>query len=253
MLRKIILIGGHINSGKNQFAKFLQEACGDDESNSNKKIVRQDLFAYSLKHWASNDFIKLSDLLNKISGEIMSQLPNKGCEHCVDRVHPIVEKLRFGYDNWFEYKTDITRTLLQIYGTEIMRHRVKDNYWAEDTKSRIKADQKSDIVIITDFRFPNEVETMQDDDWELYTIRMDRHGTDTNQQIAEHTSETSLDDYTSWSYIIQNDKETSLQQLKNMAKMVAEDILKSHERNLPWPVWCNMMNFSLKGETNASI
>jgi len=244
--KKVILVGGHINCGKNQFAKYLKEAYTELNETSNvDEDVRLDLFAYSLKHWASMDFINLGGILNNIADEIMSQLPLKGCSHCVERVEPIVNKLRFGYDNWFEDKTDITRTLLQTYGTEIMRQRVKDNYWAEDTKARLKGDTRGGVVIITDFRFPNEAESIRDDDWDLYTIRLDR-SVDTDKTIASHASETSLDEYTNWSYIVKNDGEATLEELKNMANMVAEDIMLNESRHIPWPVWVRVTGFGQK-------
>jgi len=235
--KKIILVGGHISSGKNQFAQYLKEADVFKEYGEN---IRLDMFAHSLKHWAANDFQNLSNVLNNIADEVLNQISSKGCQQCEKRIEieKVLKKLRFDYHNWFENKTEITRTLLQTYGTEIMRQHVKDNFWAEDTKSRIKADSNSKVVIITDFRFPNEAETIRDDDWDLYTIRIDRN-VNTAENIASHASETSLDDYTNWSYIVVNDVDTTLKQLSNMAQTVAKDIFYDEQQWLPWPIWIN--------------
>jgi hypothetical protein len=95
------------------------------------------------------------------------------------------------------------RTLLQWWGTEFRRS-VNENYWVDKLAERI-AEEKPEIAIITDMRFPNEMRFVQ-----KYgeAIRVDRPSLPPLQGAAGvHASELALanvpEDY--WDAIIKND------------------------------------------------
>jgi hypothetical protein len=148
-------------------------------------------------------------------------LPNDGV---MDNLLNLVNKLTITDENWFEKKTDITRTLLQIYGTQIFRGRVDDLFWIKQTKKRIeKAD--ADVVLITDVRFPNEIDyIVKSDDYDAYSIRINRK-LDRVGKEHEHDSETALDYYEEFSYMIDNN--STLENLKESAFGLVDDILTS--------------------------
>lgn len=223
-MKKVILISGKIHCGKNQFADYL----GKEFKNKGLK-VSEDLFAKTLKDNCKEDFRKLTNVLDNISEEIKATIGLFVDQRQVmlnpsilNNINKSVDKLKIKDDNWYEDKTDITRNILQLYGTEIFRKRVDDNYWVKQVKDRCIA-SNSDIIIITDCRFPNEITEMLCDEYEITTIRIVRN-INTQEQIASHDSETALDDWNEWNYIISNDD--SLNELKNSAKTVCDDILK---------------------------
>ena len=89
------------------------------------------------------------------------------------------------------------RTLMQYFGTEYRRAQ-DDQYWV---KKCMNSCSKSMLNIITDVRFPNEVKAIKDAGGVVVRIdRPDRPGV-SNQ---EHPSETALDGYLDWDYIIYN-------------------------------------------------
>ena len=126
-------------------------------------------------------------------------------------------------ENFYENKTDLTRILLQLYGTEIFRDRIDPDYWVKQTIERIKKTEES-VSIITDVRFPNEIE-MLDNDVELNTIviRVERN-IKRDGDKHEHESETALDNYVHYDYIVDNNG--SLEDLWNSASTIKDELFK---------------------------
>jgi len=119
---------------------------------------------------------------------------------------PEVDDYLNGVDD-IEYKTKIksrmaAREILQYFGTNVVR-KMYGNAWVNATIAKIRRDNKR-LAIITDARFPNEIEGVQQNGG--LTIRLLRNvaGKD------EHSSETALDNYPheSYSYIVDNKKHT---------------------------------------------
>lgn len=229
-MKKVLLFSGKMSSGKNQFADYIKEIY-----ESKGLGVISDLFAADLKEWSKNDFKGLSDVLNNLSSElqfaikVLSEnrksygIPDDGV---TDKLKQIASKLIIKDENWFEKKTDITRTLLQTYGTQIFRERVDTDFWMKRTKQRIE-EYNTDIVLITDVRFPNEIDFIANSDkYETYSVRINRPLNREGQQ-HEHISEIALDGYQEFSYIIENN--AGLSELKESAFALIEDIESMNE------------------------
>lgn len=100
------------------------------------------------------------------------------------------------------------RKILQLLGTEGGRDVIHPNIWVNATLGDIRPDDK---VIITDARFPNEVEGIKKKNGIVVRIiRPSKVSTST------HPSETSLNDYTNWDYVIVNDG--TLEELEEKVK-----------------------------------
>ena len=224
-MKYILLLSGKINSGKNQYAMYLKDVFEENGLN-----VKQDLYASDLKHYSVEDFKILGNVLqaqvDKISATIGSYF-NLTDNVSLDAQQAILDSLNeltFKDYNFYEDKTLITRTLLQLYGTDIARKRFDDQFWIKKMAERINNDTESDIIIITDVRFPNEIEDIYDyvNDCRIVPIRINRELNRTHV-INEHPSETALDDYQFWEYIVDNN--STLDELKLSSKYVANDIL----------------------------
>lgn len=91
------------------------------------------------------------------------------------------------------------RDAMQLIGTDLFR-KLKTNVWASATIKKISK-EKPHIAIITDCRFPNEVDTIKQSQGVI--IRLTRQYDDSN-----HTSETVLDrdkyDWANFDHIIHN-------------------------------------------------
>jgi hypothetical protein len=223
-MKYLILLSGKINSGKNQFATFLEE-----EFTKKGLKVKQDLYAADLKNYSYEDFKVLGEVLkNKVEaikatiGVYFSSKYGLPLE-IQSAVENMLNEFTYTKDNFYENKTDITRVLLQTYGTDIARKRFDDHFWIKKMAERVNGDRNTDVIIVTDVRFPNELEDIHDyvKGWRIIPIRIER---DIPRQeiMNEHISETALDDYNFWEYIVDNNgtleefKESSIALINNM-------------------------------------
>lgn len=221
-MKKVILVSGHMRTGKNQFAEYLQ-----DIFEEKGLTVSTDLFAKTLKDCCKEDFKSLSVVLDNLAEEL-KEIVNRYTDlkqlminpHPIQNIEKVIDKLKIKDHNWYEDKTDITRIILQIYGTEIFRKRVDDNWWVHQMKKRVLS-SSSDVIIITDTRFPNEITEMFDDNYETITVRIERN-INTKKYMASHASETSLDNWKEWNYIVENNG--TLRDLMSSAKTVVKDL-----------------------------
>lgn len=233
-MKKIILISGKIDSGKNTFAKFL----GEELKNNGNSVVF-DLFAKDVKDNCSEDFRELCQYINNEVRQIKGMVTNEfyklngllksyGIQNNISPKNILkkLSELTTNKNNFYEDKTDFARILLQIYGTDIFRNRVDDNYWIDRLKNRINSESHAQYIIITDVRFPNEINELYSDDWELIVINIKRNN---RNKHHNHTSETSLDGFTDYHYYIDNND--NIYTLKESAKKVFLDIIGCEENN----------------------
>ena len=121
------------------------------------------------------------------------------------------------YFGWTGVKDHEGRALLQLIGTTIMRSRYP-TYWAEIVAKFIDAVEELNyfqVVLIPDWRFINEYETVYDYanllNQEVITIRVNRYNEDgsifinpqMNEQQATHISECELDSFV-FDWVIEN-------------------------------------------------
>lgn len=172
--KKIIFISGKKRSGKGTVAKMLK-----------KILINADeiLFSSLVKQWTKEDFSILIKALNKIFKE------NNLSQYVTTNKH-------WGNGE----KSLISRLLLQIYGTNIFRNRIDSNFWIKKIEEKIIKSNKN-VFIISDVRFPNEIEYFAKRDFDVFTIRVERQGINNKD---EHESEKALDNYKNFDVIIEN-------------------------------------------------
>jgi len=224
-MKYLILVSGKLRSGKNQITEYMME-----EFVQQGRVPTQDLYAKDLKDYSKNDFKILGDVLRLKAETIKTNIgvyfdDKFGLPmHLKHQIYDLVDSITFNDDNFYEDKTDITRALLQLYGTDIARKRFDEQFWVKRLAERINK-SNSDVIMITDVRFPNEIEDIHDylDGWRVVPVRINRP-MDRSSAMNEHVSETALDDYKFWEYIVDN--VGTLDDLKDSAVGLVEDILK---------------------------
>lgn len=101
------------------------------------------------------------------------------------------------------------RTWMQWYGTDYARDCIDKNYWRERLAKWVDDNAgEVDFVLIPDARFPNEVEFTKGRGGKVLrverpTLAFLNEGT----EASKHYSETALDDYTGFDWVIKNDKD----------------------------------------------
>lgn len=222
-MKKIILVSGKLQSGKNTFANFLGKRLSEIGFN-----VSEDLFAKDLKNNCKNDFKSLNIAINEkvqYIEELLKYLELSEYQNVVDSVKRQLNEFKIVDENYYEDKTFITRCLLQIYGTEIFRNRVNENHWVDQVIERSKQ-SNTDFIIVTDVRFENEIDRVKElsnNEYEVITIRVERK-LERNSVMDLHPSENALDDYLTWDYIIDNN--SSLENLIESANTIIDYLKK---------------------------
>ena len=201
----IISITGKIGSGKDTVAQIIQECTPYHK--------------WEIQKWAG----KLKTIAEIISGIPKEKFEDQDFKYtnlpkCWDR------QVQSG-----RYKTTqsmTVRDLLQLLGTEAMRNGLHTNVWVNALMSdytpahylvgalETELSEESAVYpnwIITDTRFPNELEAVREQ--KGITIKVHRPGRKTDEKQAQHASEVALDHVTDWDYVISNDGDLS--DLKN--------------------------------------
>ena len=215
----LILVAGKMRTGKNTFAEMFQREC-DIKGYS----VKLDAFAAVLKEICSKEFIVLTDYLNHFAEEVKANVPiydDVRFDTVKRKINKVVNKIHTKDENWFEDKNDITRLILQVVGTNLFRKYVDDNFWIKEFLKKLK-DYSEKFVIVTDVRFPNEIDLPQKlvEDRTVISVKMER----VTKEKSNHLSETALDTYDWFDYTVQNDGDLEL--LRQSVHTIIKDIEK---------------------------
>lgn len=128
---------------------------------------------------------------------------------------------------WNALKDEKGRRFLQELGCTIRNY--DQNYWINLTVEEIKKRQntfKQDNFVVTDVRFLNEAKLLKDNNALL--IRIERPGL----KQDTHVSETELDDFGGFDYVIDNDK--TIDDLNNRLKnILSVEELHNENTNVP--------------------
>lgn len=221
---KIIGISGRKQSGKNTVAnmfsgKVLKDnvLVEDFRINSNGELEVKTENAYGQTGWG------IFDLTRKDQEFIEYTEPNVWpfvkLYHFADYLKAICVDL-FDLTHEQVYGTDdqkntatpygkTARDFLQYFGTDVMRN-IKDTVWVDYTISKILKD-KSELALIPDVRFPNEVDAIHEAGG--IVIRLTR-----DTKSSDHPCETALDyDNFNWDNfdIVVDNAEYSIEELYN--------------------------------------
>lgn len=94
------------------------------------------------------------------------------------------------------------RKLLQTIGTELFRRNIDDAVWVKSLWYRVKSDPLSNYVV-SDVRFPNEKQYLEENCPDFFTIKVKREGCDGSVGVKGHESE-AYDLETN--YVVENNK-----------------------------------------------
>jgi hypothetical protein len=93
--------------------------------------------------------------------------------------------------------------ILQVVGTDLFRQQFDADVWVKAVHRKILNNPQQSRWVITDVRFPNEADFIKEVLGGLI-CRVDREDRDLGGRDPNHPSETALDEYTDWDYILDN-------------------------------------------------
>lgn len=173
-MTQIIALSGRKQSGKSTSAEFIEYAL----SSCSKKI--------SYKTYSFADPLK-KDICINILGLTYEQ-----CYGTDEDKNTLTDL------EWNEKKLT-AREAMEIIGTDIFR-KLKNNVWVDATIKKIQQ-ENLDLAIIPDCRFPNEVDTILEQNG--YVIRLSRDPFNSNSN-SERALDSDKYDWNKFSYIIDN-------------------------------------------------
>lgn len=117
------------------------------------------------------------------------------------------------------------RDLLNSIGTDVVRKNIDEMFFIKRTIEDIEVfSYFSDVIIISDARFPSEITSIKEKFKNVYAIHVVRPNFDSglNSNQKTHVVETSLDNFDSYDYEITNDK--TLDELKEKVYKMLEEV-----------------------------
>lgn len=218
---KIIAFSGKKQSGKNTCANFIYSTYMAKLKISKKikindlgEIEVSDLLGkseyagiFKPEESLSDDFI-VQQAIKKIDPHVKlySFADPLKRDICIN-ILGLTQNQCYGSDEDKNSLTDIkwdnkvltARDVMQVVGTDILR-KMKPSVWTDATINKINKDQP-ELALITDCRFPNEVQCIKENNGVV--VRLDRKVYD-----SDHISENILDadtyDWSNFDYIINN-------------------------------------------------
>lgn len=190
----IIAISGKAQSGKDTVCKMIQYCIAYHNS---KAMCTQPYSVDGLQIYSTARLERNSKFFKFSFAEFLKQ----GAAGILDTNREAFEDIDFKNSEipWIKDKgKPITvRQFLQRFGTALRRE-FSEYFWA-DSILRFKSTLGS--IIIPDLRYKTELEAIKNKDPENIIIRVNRPGV----RLMDHPSETELDNYNGWDYVIEND------------------------------------------------
>jgi hypothetical protein len=207
--QRLIGVSGKMGSGKDTVGAIILALTSREFENFSYNTVSE-LICQNKMHLFTSDWSikKMADNLKRIAS-ILSGVP----------AH-MFESQDFKKSKMDPEWGDITyREFLQKIGTEALRNNLHTNVWCNSLFSNYVDSSK---WVVTDIRFPNEAESIKEHKGLLIRVNTTR-----DIVKSDHPSETSLDDYNGFDYVINNSSSILdlIYEVKNI--LVKEGIIKN--------------------------
>lgn len=124
-------------------------------------------------------------------------------------------------ENWNGREATKPRELLQQLGVELIKNKIDKNMLINRIKEDIKVyEYFFDTIIISDARFKEEIENIKTNN--TVVIKIEGKENKLTDEQKKHITETALDDYKNYDYIIENN--STKKELKKQIKKIMEEI-----------------------------
>lgn len=154
---------------------------------------------------------------------LTENLEKQGKKVCKIQVGQYIKYYAMKYFGWNGEEETKPRDLLIELGTEIIRKKIDPDFHIDRLIQDIKVlSYFYDTFVVSDIRFPVEIEKPKKEFDNVTTIKMIRNSDELNDAQKSHVTETGLDDFNSFDYVIEN--EGSLEELKEKAMKIVKEI-----------------------------
>ena len=154
---------------------------------------------------------------------LTENLEKQGKKVCKIQVGQYIKYYAMKYFGWDGEEETKPRDLLIELGTEIIRKKIDPDFHIDMLIQDIKVlSYFYDTFVVSDIRFPVEIEKPKKEFDNVTTIKMIRNSDELNDAQKSHVTETGLDSFNSFDYVIEN--EGSLEELKEKAMKIVKEI-----------------------------
>ena len=109
------------------------------------------------------------------------------------------------------------RELLQQLGVELIKKNINENMLINRIIEDIKVySYFYDYIVITDARFPNEIESIKKEFDNVISVRINRNIYSLDKKYQNHSTETGMDEYNNYDYVIDNNNDLKALEIKVM-------------------------------------
>lgn len=210
-MRTLIILSAKMQAGKDTLCDFMRGTLAQEYGVSSY----QSAYANEMKEGAIEDLAPIFTML----GEQREKLLQAGV------ATDLLDWMLVSRDRVFNKKTPVTRAALQSYG-DLFRRRVSDLHWVDRCLANLESSD-AEFLFITDARRVNEIECAvawaESHGIRPVTIRISRNSDQAGSSLT-HPSETALDDFKSWHYLVDNNG--TIEQLRDAATAILEELLE---------------------------
>ena len=128
--------------------------------------------------------------------------------------------------NWDGRDETKPRSLLQRLGTDIIRNKIDPNFFVKRLCDDIKVySYFFDVITVSDVRFPNEIDGPSAMFKDIIKIKIIRDNFVSNLTDVEkkHITETALDNYNDYDFVIHNDG--TISDLRKKVEKIVEELM----------------------------
>ena len=210
-MRTLIILSAKMQAGKDTLCDFMRGTLAQEYGVSSY----QSAYANELKEGTIEDLAPIFTML----GEQREKLLQAGV------ATDLLDWMLVSRDRVFNKKTPVTRAALQSYG-DLFRRRVSDLHWVDRCLADLESSD-AEFLLITDARRVNEIECAvawaESHGIRPVTLRISRNSDQAGSSLT-HPSETALDDFKSWHYLVDNNG--TIEQLRDAATAILEELLE---------------------------
>ncbi len=154
---------------------------------------------------------------------LVCDLEKENKKPCKMQVAQYIKYYAMKYFGWDGKEESKPRTLLNKIGTDIIRDKIDECFHINRLIEDINVlSYFFDTFVVSDIRFPIEIEKIRENFDNVTVIKIIRESDELNEQEKSHKVETSLDNFDSFDYVINNDKD--LESLKREAEVILKRI-----------------------------
>lgn len=158
-----------------------------------------------------------------IADFMIEDLEKMGKKPCKIQIGQYIKYYATRYFGWDGREETKPRTLLQELGTEVIRKKIDPDFHIDRLIQDIRVlSHFYDTFIVSDVRMPNEIEKPKSIFEDVVTIKMLRPSLELDSKQKQHSTETALDNYNNFDYIVDNN--STLEDLQIKAKEILKEI-----------------------------